>query len=47
MRESLTYISNTMDVFSTKFAGSLIESHTFDFLSENPKGLKVFRFFWQ
>ena len=36
MRESLIYTSNTMDVFSTKIAGALIESHTFDFLSETP-----------
>ena len=35
MRESLIYISNAMDVFSTKIAGTLIESHTFDLLSEN------------
>ena len=41
MRESLIYISNTMDVFSTKIAGTLIESHTYTFyyfLSENPNG---------
>ena len=44
MRESLFYISNTMDVFSTKIAGTLIESDTFDFLSENLKGVNVFRF---
>ena len=47
MRESLIYISNTMDVFSTKIAGTLIESHAFDLLSENLKGLSVFCFFWQ
>ena len=34
MRESLIDISNTADVFSTKIAGTLIESHTFYFLSK-------------
>ena len=41
MRESLIYISNAMDVFSTKIARTLIESHTFDCFSENLKGRNV------
>ena len=47
MRESLTYVSNTMDVLPTNIAGILIESHTINFLFENLKGLTVFRFSWQ
>ena len=39
MRESLIYVSNTMEVFSKKIEGILIESNAFDFLCENVKGL--------
>ena len=47
MPESVTYVSNTMDVFFTSIAGIWIESHTFNFMFENLKGRKVFRFSWQ
>ena len=39
MRESLIYVFNPMDVSSTKIEGTMIESQTFDFLSENIKRL--------